>query len=61
MWLLLTGNPKDPVGTWVDENVALTPLKEESWIINGPYPKQISKKQVPRESVYGYAMMRTID
>ena len=55
IWLLLTGNVRDPVQTWVGRDVALSQLKEEGWKITGPHPKRLSVKQVSRQRIYGYA------
>jgi hypothetical protein len=59
-WLLLAGNLRDPVRSWVDKDVALAQLKEEGWKITGPHPKRLSVKQNSRQRIYGYAMMRIV-
>lgn len=41
-WRLPTGNLRGHVGSWVDEEVTLTQLTEEGWMIDGPYPMRLS-------------------
>jgi len=58
-WLLLDGNLKYPARSWLDEEVALTQLKEEGWTISGPHRERLSRQKSRRRS-YGYAMKRTV-
>ena len=49
-WLLLTGNLKYPVRSWVDKKSALAELREEGWTISGhPSKRRFSKRLSPKD------------
>ena len=60
MWLLLNGNPKEPVRSWVFKDAAIAQLREEGWKISGPHPKRLLMKRDSRQRIYGYAMARIV-
>jgi hypothetical protein len=35
-------------------------LAGEGWTISGTYPKQLPGKQLPKQRLYGYGLMRAI-
>jgi hypothetical protein len=58
-WLLLTGNFKYPVRSWVDKKAALAELREEGWTIAGHPSKRRFSKDLA-QGTPGYVMVRTI-
>lgn len=53
-WILMTNIPNDSVRQWIDKDLALKELRDEGWIISGPYP------DVPSDVFYGYALNRMV-
>lgn len=56
---LLTGDLRDPVRSWVDEEIALARMKEEVWTLTGPHPRWLPLIK-SRQRGRGYAMMRVV-
>jgi hypothetical protein len=59
-WHLVTSNIHYPDRKWANRDLALSDLKAEGWIIDGPHGKRSTIKHDADRHFYGYGLRRTV-
>ncbi len=59
-WHLITGNSKDPDRKWINRDLALSDLRAEGWVIDGPGGREPTIKHDAGRHLYGYGLRRTV-
>jgi hypothetical protein len=59
-WHLVTGNAHNDHRKWTSREMALSDLKAEGWVFDGPHGKPPTIKHDPNRHFYGYELRRTV-